>query len=433
MTEQAHCPEKWLAPQRPATERTFVGRERSVGKLVRALEAGFSAALLGPGGIGKTSALRAIERALLARGSRSVVVISARHGDTTRAFAEAVVAELGKLRAASPRGRRAALALASNGQLKAALETLENAAPAPSHGRPIVLLDDAHRLSSEERGELWSALNRVVDNGTAVVLIAGRPPFWDEAHAQVSCFWDLLQPKVTLGPFSPDETDALCRRAAALGVEVAPGGAEAAHFQSEGYPYALCHVLYRHALELLAVTPESVERIGNQPDVVEAVSHRRKQDAPVHSSADRSGAAKPRRARIFVHSSPQDRGLAGELRKHLSPLRSQAQVAHPFDILPGAALEAETSARIDEADVLLALLSADYFMSDDCQRQLARAKAAGGRVIPVLVRPCAWKETSLRDLSPLPEGERAVTEWENADAAWFSVVSGLRRLLGPGP
>jgi hypothetical protein len=424
-------PEKWFAPQRPADERSFVGREPVLASLLRALRAENSAALLGRGGAGKTSLLKALERALPATGAGPVVYLRVERGDTPLSVGQAVIDAVARAWGISEQDRRGASSFSGSGQLKEAFDALANVAPGA--GFPIVLLDDAHRLSSEARANLWSTLNRLVEHRNAAFLIAGRPPLWEEAHGEASVFWDLLQPKPTLDPFTLEETRALYDRAMALGLDVSPGAAEAAHRESKGDPYALCQVLYRHALDRMSLTPESVERVGNLPEVRKAILDRQREAPPRSAARGELSALSPRPRRIFLHYAPGDAKLAEELRNHLAALKRQARVSELMDILPGNERAAETRALVTSADIMLALLSASYIASEECQDLLAfaqqRAKLGGARVVPVLVRPLSWELTPLGDLQLLPKEGRSVMEWETRDAAWQSVVSDILKLL----
>jgi hypothetical protein len=80
--------------------------------------------------------------------------------------------------------------------------------------------------------------------------------------------------------------------------------------------------------------------------------------------------------------------------------------------------------------VLLLLLSPDFFNSDYCyeeEMQIALDRHSRGEaiVVPIVARPCQWKETDLAPIQGLPRDMRPVTRWDDRDAAWSDVVEGL--------
>jgi hypothetical protein len=60
---------------------------------------------------------------------------------------------------------------------------------------------------------------------------------------------------------------------------------------------------------------------------------------------------------------------------------------------------------------------------------VARHQAGEARVVPVILRPCAWQGTPFADLEVLPEGGTAVTAAENRDAALLAVTLGVEAAI----
>src|SRR3954470_24230591 len=104
--------------------------------------------------------------------------------------------------------------------------------------------------------------------------------------------------------------------------------------------------------------------------------------------------------RLLVrHSaSPKDIALAEELLGHLRPLQLFAggDVWTDARIRAGDETRREIQRAIDQADVALLLLSADFFASDglierEIPQLLERHRSGRLRVIPVLLRSCLWE------------------------------------------
>ncbi|MDC0677559.1 nSTAND1 domain-containing NTPase [Sorangium atrum] len=136
-------------------------------------------------------------------------------------------------------------------------------------------------------------------------------------------------------------------------------------------------------------------------------------------------------AQLFLAFADEDRPHLDALVRHLAGLERAGIVAgwHEGRILAGATVGAEVEARIEAADVLVLLISADFLASDRCyaliERALARHDDGRQRLVPVIVRPSPWQPV-LGGLRVLPPDDRAVTLAPDRDAAWLAVVDGLR-------
>ena len=129
--------------------------------------------------------------------------------------------------------------------------------------------------------------------------------------------------------------------------------------------------------------------------------------------------------RVLVrHSAAEkDVALAGELLQHLDPLRRFAgvDVWSEARIRPGDDWREAIPRAIDQADVALVLLSADFLATDglmdvEVPRLLERHRTGALRVIPVVLRSCLWEvHPWLKDLHPLPKGGKAIGSF-SADA-----------------
>ena len=89
----------------------------------------------------------------------------------------------------------------------------------------------------------------------------------------------------------------------------------------------------------------------------------------------------------------------------------------------------EIGNQLDEADIIVLLISADFMASDyvnliELKRAIERHQAGTARVIPVVNRPTDWEGTPMWGLNPLPKDGKAVTTWSNLDEAWLSVAKG---------
>jgi serine/threonine protein kinase len=136
-------------------------------------------------------------------------------------------------------------------------------------------------------------------------------------------------------------------------------------------------------------------------------------------------------------AAPQDQTYLQQWQAHLSPL-VQAGILTVWsadDIPSGTPRQQQIDERLDRADLIILLMSADFFSSDDyciasMRRASQRQQQEGTHVVPLLLRPVEWDTSLLAPLSYIPSNGLPVTVWQDRDAAFDLCVRDLRRLLG---
>lgn len=139
---------------------------------------------------------------------------------------------------------------------------------------------------------------------------------------------------------------------------------------------------------------------------------------------------------VFISYAHEDLPYLRELEKHLANLKRQNIIAtwYDGDIKPGTEWEAQIIEHLNNAHIILLLVSADFTNSDFCygielQQALARHDADQARVIPIIVRPVDWKGAPFAKLQALPTGAKPVTKWPTRDDAFMDIVQGIRRAI----
>ncbi len=140
--------------------------------------------------------------------------------------------------------------------------------------------------------------------------------------------------------------------------------------------------------------------------------------------------------KIFISYSHQDKRYLELLDRHLAGLRRRGILEFWTDrqIRPGDDWSSEISSNIDDAEVILLLVSADFLASDYCYsaemtRALERHRAGSARVIPIILRPVDWAASPLGNLQALPRGAKPITRWSNRDEAYVDIVNGIERVV----
>lgn len=140
---------------------------------------------------------------------------------------------------------------------------------------------------------------------------------------------------------------------------------------------------------------------------------------------------------IFCAAAQSDAALLAEWETHLTPLQQAGHIT----LWSEQHIELGTVPRmqqihnhLDHADFIILLVSATFFADDACvalmERAIERAKTSKAYLIPLLLRPVAWRESPLASFPCVPSNNRPVTEWSNHDAAFDACVRDIRRLLG---
>lgn len=138
---------------------------------------------------------------------------------------------------------------------------------------------------------------------------------------------------------------------------------------------------------------------------------------------------------VVLSYSHKDEALRNELDAHLSVLRrlNIVETWHDRKLVPGQSWDPRIKEMIYAADVILLLLSADFFNSDYCydeEMKIALERHSRGEavVVPVLARPCQWKQTEIAAIHGLPKDMLAVSLWDDRDLAWNDVAEGITKI-----
>jgi hypothetical protein len=139
---------------------------------------------------------------------------------------------------------------------------------------------------------------------------------------------------------------------------------------------------------------------------------------------------------VFLSSVPEDEDFTRQLEMHLSTLQRNGFITlwSRRLVAPGVDWAKEIDQRIEQASLILLLVSRDFLASDYCyqvevKRALELQQTGRVHVIPVLLRPADWKDAAFGHLSPLPGDGNAISTWPNQDEAFLQVTEGIKNVL----
>jgi len=148
--------------------------------------------------------------------------------------------------------------------------------------------------------------------------------------------------------------------------------------------------------------------------------------------------------KIFFCYAHEDEPYLNKLKAYLRPLQRQGliDVWYDRDISAGTEWEREISQRLNEAQIILLLVSPDFMNSDYCysvemKRALERHDRKEAIVIPVILRHIYWQGV-LGKLQALPTDAKPLVDryWHTLDEALYDVAEGIYKVvvqLGTNP
>ena len=139
---------------------------------------------------------------------------------------------------------------------------------------------------------------------------------------------------------------------------------------------------------------------------------------------------------VFFSYSHADEQLRDQLAQHLSILQRQnvIELWHQRRIAPGTERAREIAEHLEQADLILLLVSADFLASDyingvEVQRALQRHEDPNdrARVIPVILRSVEWHGAPFGELQALPTDGKPIAgrDWHDRDEAFADVARGV--------
>jgi tetratricopeptide (TPR) repeat protein len=143
-----------------------------------------------------------------------------------------------------------------------------------------------------------------------------------------------------------------------------------------------------------------------------------------------------RSLKVFISYAHEDHELRRKLEQHLSGLKYSGEITiwQDQEIPAGANWEDQINTHLNQADLILLLISANFIASKYCWSKevkiaLERHKRGEARVIPIILKPVHWQDTPLGQLQALPTSAKPVTRWNDQDEAFEDVVRGLRKSI----
>jgi hypothetical protein len=137
--------------------------------------------------------------------------------------------------------------------------------------------------------------------------------------------------------------------------------------------------------------------------------------------------------KIFLSYSHKDEEFKKQLDTQFAPLRQNGTVETWNDrkLLAGDYIDKEIDSKLLEANVIICLMSADFFdskyiLSNEFSVAMKRHEKKEALAIGVVVRACMWKETEIRKFLVLPPKDASpIANSENIDGTYVEIIEGI--------
>jgi hypothetical protein len=141
-------------------------------------------------------------------------------------------------------------------------------------------------------------------------------------------------------------------------------------------------------------------------------------------------------AKVFLAYSNLDSKFRHELEQQLNLLSRKRQVSWwgEHQLIPGDERLETISDALEQADIILILVSIHFLANEFCwsdllEKAIARHKRHEALVIPIYVRPCPWEDTPVAALQGVPREAKPISDWSDRHKAWTEVARGLQQAL----
>lgn len=147
----------------------------------------------------------------------------------------------------------------------------------------------------------------------------------------------------------------------------------------------------------------------------------------------------PKPFKVFISYSHDDIALRKELDKHLRILKDENIISTwtDSDISPGTEWEPQIKEQLNNAQIILLLISANFMASKFCRsvemtKAIERHNANTARVIPIILRPVLWEIAPFGKLQALPlfsdNRPLPVISWPQRDDAFKNIALGINAI-----
>lgn len=140
--------------------------------------------------------------------------------------------------------------------------------------------------------------------------------------------------------------------------------------------------------------------------------------------------------KLFISYSHQDEKYKEQLITHLTSLKRRGIISewHDRKLISGQEWDKAIKQELLDADIILLLISSDFLSSNYCydieiKKAMERHEQSEAKVIPIILRPCDWKDLPFSKLQGLPKDAKALSTWSDLDEGYVSIIDGIKATI----
>ena len=139
---------------------------------------------------------------------------------------------------------------------------------------------------------------------------------------------------------------------------------------------------------------------------------------------------------IFISYAHKDEKFKEELIEHLAPLQRQELIEtwNDREITPGEVWDEQIKAAIENAEIILLLISPSFMASNyindiEIRKALDRNRRGEAKLVPIIIRPTDFYDFEISKFQALPTDALPISKWTDRDEAWLDVITKLKSLI----
>ena len=137
--------------------------------------------------------------------------------------------------------------------------------------------------------------------------------------------------------------------------------------------------------------------------------------------------------KLFYSYCHVDEKYRERLEKFLVTLRDEGKITewHDRKIMPGDKWQEDIKQNLENSDIVLLLISQDFLSSPACKEEIQFALNPDNKkiTIPIILKPCTWLHTALKDIQAVPTDGKPILNWESEDSAWLDVAEKITAVI----
>ncbi len=134
---------------------------------------------------------------------------------------------------------------------------------------------------------------------------------------------------------------------------------------------------------------------------------------------------------ILVLYATEDYPIFEQLDKHLALLKRQnvLTIYHENNINASSETNVQMKTYLQQADIVLLLVSADFLHSDEQFGYAQQALQQKKTVVPIIARPCMWNDAKWGHITAIPA--KPISQYNDPNQGFYDTVVALRKTIDP--